>query len=43
MRFNPMNCKALLLPLANFNGLSENQIEQLFEHHNKNLIVIKSN
>ena len=38
--FNSMKCKAFCCyHQANFDRLSEEQKEQLFEHHNKNLII----
>jgi MEDS: MEthanogen/methylotroph, DcmR Sensory domain len=44
LRFNSMKCKGFCCyHQANFDRLSENQKEQLFEHHLKNLIVVKSN
>ena len=43
-RFNSMKCKAFCgYHQANFDRLSEEQKEQLFEHHNKNLIITSSN
>jgi hypothetical protein len=42
-RFNSMKCKGFCCyHQADFNRLSENQKEQLFEHHYKNLIITDS-
>ena len=44
LRFNSMECKGFCCyHKANFDKLSENQKEQLFEHHYKNLIITNSN
>jgi DcmR-like sensory protein len=44
LRFNSMKCKGFCCyHQSDFDKLSENQKEQLFEHHLKNLIVVKSN
>jgi hypothetical protein len=41
-RFNSMKCKGLCCyHQADFNRLSEDQKEQLFKHHYKNLIITK--
>ena len=43
LRFNSMKCKGFCCyHQANFDRLSENQKEQLFEHHYKNLIITNS-
>ena len=44
VRFTSMKCKGFCCyHQADFDRLSDNQKEQLFEHHLKNLIVVKSN
>jgi MEDS: MEthanogen/methylotroph, DcmR Sensory domain len=44
LRFDSMKCKGFCCyHQSDFDKLSENQKEQLFEHHLKNLIVVKSN
>ena len=44
VRFTSMKCKGFCCyHQADFNRLSEDQKEQLFEHHLKNLIIVKSN
>ena len=44
LRFSSMKCKGFCCyHQSDFDKLSENQKEQLFEHHLKNLIVVKSN
>jgi hypothetical protein len=44
LRFNSIKCKGFCCyHQSDFDKLSENQKEQLFEHHLKNLIVVKSN
>ena len=44
LKFNSMRCKGFCCyHQADFDRLSENQKEQLFEHHYKNLIISKSN
>jgi hypothetical protein len=43
LRFNSMKCKGFCCyHQANFDRLSENQKEQLFEHHYKNFIVTEA-
>lgn len=43
LRFSSMRCKGFCCyHQANFDRLSENQKEQLFEHHYKNLIITNS-
>ena len=43
LRFSSMKCKGFCCyHQANFDRLSENQKEQLFEHHYKNLIITNS-
>lgn len=42
LRFNSMKCKGFCCyHQANFDRLSENEREQLYEHHYKNLIITK--
>ena len=42
LRFSSMKCKGFCCyHQANFDKLSEDQKEQLFEHHYKNLIIAK--
>jgi MEDS: MEthanogen/methylotroph, DcmR Sensory domain len=44
LRFSSMNCKGFCCyHQANFDRLSEDQKEKLFEHHYKNLIITKCN
>lgn len=44
LRFNSIKCKAFCCyHQANFDRLSESEKKQLFEHHDKNLIMTKSN
>jgi hypothetical protein len=43
LKFSSMKCKGFCCyHQANFDRLSENQKEQLFEHHYKNLMITKA-